>query len=237
LGRAFARFLRGLLLAAGACAVVLAVAALALRRAAEPALFPARDGGVPIVVVDHGYHAGLVLPRDMLAEIAGDERLERLAQAVGVFSAYDHVEIGWGEDRFYRFVPVANIASAHHILRALFNPFNDSVLHVVGVNGDPAMVFARSAPLTLMLSAEGLRRIARELDRQLAPDAAGRVEPAGQGLYGPSTFFAARDRYHILNTCNHWAGRTLELAGLPYAPVEATLSAGLMFDLRRRAAR
>jgi hypothetical protein len=105
----------------------------------------------------------------------------------------------------------------------------------VGVNGDPASAFSRSAPQPLVISAEGLRRMAREIDRQLAPSAMGEVVPQGPGLYGPSAFFLARDRYHLFNTCNHWAGRTLALAGIPYSPVESTLSAGLMMSLRRAA--
>jgi hypothetical protein len=66
------------------------------------------------------------------------------------------------------------------------------------------------------------------------PDS-GVVAPLGPGLYGPSAFFAAQDRYHLFNTCNHWVGQLLALAGVPYAPVEAFISAGLMADLRRRA--
>jgi uncharacterized protein (TIGR02117 family) len=229
--RWFRRIITGL-----AClSVLLLCSALILRQSADPALFPARDGGARITVVDHGYHAGIVLPRGLLQELAETEKFASLRQAIDVFSAFDHVEIGWGEENFYRFTPVAELTVAPQVARALFNPGNRSVLHVVGVNGDPATVFSRSAPLSFIVSREGMRRIARELDRQLAPSATGEVVPQGPGLYGPSAFFNARDGYHLFNTCNHWAGRTLALAGLPYYPVESTISAGLMMRLRRAA--
>jgi uncharacterized protein (TIGR02117 family) len=229
--RWFRRIITGL-----AClSALLLCSALILRKSADSVLYPARDGGVRITVVDHGYHAGIVLPRGLLAELAETDKFANLRQALDVFSAFDHVEIGWGEENFYRFTPVAELSAAPQVARALFNPGNRSVLHVVGVNGDPATVFSRSAPLSFIVSREGMRRIARELDRQLAPSATGEVVPQGPGLYGPSAFFNARDGYHLFNTCNHWAGRTLALAGLPYYPVESTISAGLMMRLRRAA--
>ncbi|MGL4243333.1 MAG: DUF2459 domain-containing protein [Beijerinckiaceae bacterium] len=233
MGSRLYRLVRRALAAVALFAVALVAFGFAVRQPADPALYPAAEGGVRITVVDHGYHAGLVLPRGALDDIAAREGLAKLRQALGVFSAFDHVEIGWGEERFYRHVPAADLSAAPHVLRALFNPWNTSVLHVVGVNGDPAAAFGRSAPLQLNVSVEGLRRMAMELDRQLVPSANGDVAPQGPGLYGPSAFFAARDRYHLFNTCNHWAGRTLALAGVPYSPVESTLSAGLMLSLRR----
>jgi Protein of unknown function (DUF2459) len=63
----------------------------------------------------------------------------------------------------------------------------------------------------------------------------GMIVDAGPGLYGPSRFFQANGRYSLLNLCNHWVGRVLHHAGVPYSPVLATLSAGLVFDLRWRA--
>jgi uncharacterized protein (TIGR02117 family) len=235
LGRRLRRWTVRLAASAAVAAAILVLAGLTLRQSADPALYPPRDGGVRITVVDHGYHAGIVLPRGPLAELAETDKLANLRQALDVFSAFDHVEIGWGEENFYRFAPVAEFSAAPHVARALFNPGNRSVLHVVGVNGDPAAVFSRSAPLDLTVSREGMRRIARELDRQLAPSTTGEVVPQGPGLYGPSAFFNARDGYHLFNTCNHWAGRTLALAGLPYSPLESTISAGLMMHLRRAA--
>ena len=211
-------------------ALCLFALSLVLRLPADPALYPPQDEAVKILVVDHGYHASLLLPRETLADIATAERLPKLSAALAIFSAFDHVEIGWGEENFYRFVPSASVAAIPHVLRAMFNPANRSVLHLVGIDGDAGRVFSSSDMIPLNLSPLGLKRLARALDAQFDE-----LAPLGPGLYGPSAFFSARDRYHLFNTCNHWVGQMLAIAGLPYAPVESFVSTGLMADLRRRA--
>jgi len=61
------------------------------------------------------------------------------------------------------------------------------------------------------------------------------VEPLGQGLYGPSLFYRGVGGFHVFNVCNHWVARLLSAAGLPTAPVLATLPPGLFLDLKWRA--
>lgn len=206
-----------------------------LRSPADPSLFPPDRGGVPIQVADHGYHAGLILPRRALADIASADSLHRLSAVISVFAAFEHVEIGWGEEGFYKNVPAPSLGAMPQVLKALLLPWNASVIHVVGFDGAARRAYPGSGLVELAVSPEGLRRIAREIDSQVRSSRWGAIEPMGPGLYGPSAFFAAGDRYHLFSTCNHWVGRVLAAAGLPYAPVESTLSAGLMFDLRRRA--
>jgi hypothetical protein len=38
----------------------------------------------------------------------------------------------------------------------------------------------------------------------------------------------------VLNVCNHWVARLLSIAGIPTAPVLATLPQGLLLDLQWR---
>ncbi|MEP9353355.1 DUF2459 domain-containing protein [Xanthobacter sp. KR7-65] len=189
---------------------------------------------VPVMVVDHGYHAGLVLPRALLAARAQALGLARLAAALSPFVAYDHVEIGWGDEGFYRNVPSLSVATLPQALRALFASGNGSVLHVVGVAGDPAAYFARSDRLRLDLPPEGFDKTAASIDATLATGPAGPVEALGPGLYGPSLFFRAVGDYHLMRNCNHWIARTVNAAGRRVSLAAATVSAGLMADLRLR---
>ena len=55
-------------------------------------------------------------------------------------------------------------------------------------------------------------------------------EPLGPGLYGPSLFYRGIEAFHIFNVCNHWVARLLSAAGVPTAPVLATLPSGLFLD-------
>ncbi len=235
MGNWLIRWTRRFALGIAALAILLVALSFALRQPGDPALYPPQRDAITIHVVDHGYHAGLILPRQALADVATAEDLPRLSAALAVFSAFDQVEIGWGEENFYRSVPTANLSAIPHVLRAMLNPANSSVLHIVGFNGDAGRAFPTSDLITLNLSSAGLKRMTRAMDAQFRVPSSGEIAPLGPGLYGPSAFFAARDRYHLLNTCNHWIGQMLALAGLPYAPVEAFISAGLMADLRRRA--
>jgi hypothetical protein len=73
--------------------------------------------------------------------------------------------------------------------------------------------------------------MAEELDATIARDDGGLPEDLGPGLYGPSLFFRANGAFHLLNVCKHWIARLLDAAGVPTAPVLATLPVGLLIDL------
>ncbi|WP_164107592.1 DUF2459 domain-containing protein, partial [Serratia marcescens] len=88
---------------------------------------------------------------------------------------------------------------------------------VVGLERPAPQVFRRADILGVRLSDAGLDRLARYFDAAIAPDVEGRPREIGQGLYGPSLFYAATGTFSVLQVCNHWAGRALAEAGLPYA--------------------
>src|SRR5262249_35978966 len=137
---------------------------------------------------------------------------------------------------FYRAVPTIDSLTVPLALRALLRPGNPSVLHVVGISGDPRAVFVHSEVVRLELSAAGFDRLADKLDASIAREANGAPpEPLGPGLYGTSLFFRANGAFHLFNVCNHWVADLLDAAGVPTAPVLATLPPGLLLDLEWRA--
>src|SRR5687768_5401038 len=80
---------------------------VATLRSGNAALHPAADGAetYPVVIADHGYHAGLVVRRadlDRYSLVLDDPVLSALFVR---YQAYDWVEIGWGDEQFYRFAP------------------------------------------------------------------------------------------------------------------------------------
>lgn len=236
-GKAWLLLRRAGLVLAGLCFALLALALITLK-GADPALFPAAADApsIPVAVVDHGYHAGLIVPvapLRVMASLTGNAPLLSLTQR---FAAYEWLEIGWGDENFYRNVPDLSFGTAHQVLKALFWPDNSSILHVVGFSGASDEFFSRSRHVPLQLGHEGFTRLASAIGATFA-DAGGAVIDAGPGLYGPSRFFKAKGNYSFLNLCNHWTGKTLASAGVPYSPVLSMLSAGLMTDLRWRALR
>jgi uncharacterized protein (TIGR02117 family) len=218
-------------------AVLLAAAAVLTARTGDPKLYPPPAGapGVEVFIVSHGYHAGIVLPRASTADIAGTVGHHALSAVASRFGAYPWLEIGWGDEGFYTSVPTIGSLTVPLALRALFRPGNPTVVHVVGVAQHPRQTFPNVDIVRLRLGAAGFAQLLRRLDATFARDQGGLVEPMGPGLYGPSLFYRGVGAFHLFNVCNHWIADLLDAAGVPTAPLLATLPFGLLADLKRRA--
>jgi uncharacterized protein (TIGR02117 family) len=212
---------------------VFLVAAIATARSGDPDLYPppARAPRIDVFVVSHGYHAGIVVPRARLAEVAAQNGLHALDAVAARFDAYRWLEIGWGDEGFYTSVPTIASLTIRSAARALFLPGNPSVLHVVGLVDHPRTAFASADVARLALSEAGFARLLARIDASFAPG----QQDLGPGLYGPSRFYRALGTFHVFNVCNHWISDLLDAAGVPTAPVLATLPPGLLLDLRWRA--
>ncbi len=116
-------------------------------------LYPAAANApsVRIRLVHNGYHTGVVLPRAAMAELAGRRGHGALIAVTTRFAAYSWLEIGWGEEEFYRDVRTPGDLTIGLALRALFRPNNPSVLQVVGV-ADPRTQFVDAHIAELHLS-------------------------------------------------------------------------------------
>ena len=218
-------------------ALLFAALTIATARWGDSSLWPPAPGA-PITeafIVSHGYHAGIAVPRAALAEQASRHGLSALGYIATRFADSDWLEIGWGDEGFYRYVPTAESLTVALALRALFRPGNPSVLHVVGVKNDPRAMFANSEVVRVGLSDAGFARVADMLDSTFARRNGSLMpEELGPGVYGTSLFFRANGAFHLFNVCNHWIARVLAAAGIPTAPVLATLPFGLLLDLRWR---
>ncbi|MEO0820648.1 MAG: DUF2459 domain-containing protein [Pseudomonadota bacterium] len=209
----------------------------------DRALYPPAGGaGMRVTVVDHGWHAGLVVAAADLRAAAlalGRER-RALGHALRSLAAQDPrarwLEIGWGDDGFYRSVARIEDLTAETALAALLWP-TPSVMHVAAFDRPPDEAFAAAERVTLTLSRAGFLRFATALAETLALGPGGAVEDRGPGLYGGARFYAAAPGYHAFNTCNHWVARLLRRAGVPASPLPGTFSTGLVAELRLRAAR
>jgi uncharacterized protein (TIGR02117 family) len=207
-------------------------------RSANPALWPPAAGApsIDIDVVSHGYHSGVVIDRATMANAAergGDAALTAVAQR---FANYQWLEIGWGDEGFYRNVPDVASLTVGLALHALFVPGNASVVHVVGLSRPARETFPNADIVRIPLSDEGFARMVKGLNASFGRDPNGApLAPLGPGLYGPSLFYRGVGAFHVFNVCNHWVARLLSAAGVPTAPVLATLPPGLFLDLKWRA--
>lgn len=232
------RILKGIVWSIGALIVALTIAAIATARSGNAELYPpsADEPHMEVFVAANLHHSGIVLPRQALADAARRLTLPALEAATTRFSGYERLEFGWGDEAFYTRVPTSADLTAVLALRALFRPGNPTVLHVVGLALHPRQAYPSADLVVLTLGAKGFDRLARMLDATFARSAHGAaVEELGPGLYGPSLFFRAVGTFNLFRVCNHWIVDLLDAAGVPTAPVLATLPQGLLWDLSHRA--
>lgn len=230
------RFIKWFLLSVAALPLALVLLYFATMRNGDAALYPAREGQetFPIYLADHGYHAGLIIRRadlDRFSLLLDDKVLSALFVR---YQAYDWVEIGWGDEQFYRFAPTISHVTVSMAFSALTGMNSSTVLHVVGLKQEPTDVFKHSDLQRIELSAGGIRNLLKDVSKTFSADALGAPIELGKGIYGPSLFYRANGHYSIANTCNMWLGDLIDHAGLKLSPVAAVTSTGLLAELRWR---
>jgi len=188
------------------------------------ALYPPRpdEPSLPVWVVEHGWHAGLVVDRRALPQGLWPEQDD--------FPDASYLEVGWGDAKFYQARdPGVGLALEAALVSS------GSALHLVGLPALPSQVFAGREVVEVRLSRPGLDALARFVDDTFAREGLARAPRLGPGLYGPSVsaFYPARGRYHLLNTCNTWIADALRAAGAPITPVYAATAGILMWQVRQ----
>jgi len=184
---------------------------------------PITSGAPPyrhFYLVNHGWHTGVVLRRVDIPAILWPESRD--------FPTAVYLEVGWGEQDFYR-TPEAGSGLA---LQAVLWP-NASVLQVVGFREPPAVTFPESEIVELALSPAGLDGLVRYIHQSYARDGVGRVAALGPGLYGDSRFYPARGKFYLFNNCNVWTAGALQSAGYPVSPALALTAESVMAPARR----
>jgi uncharacterized protein (TIGR02117 family) len=169
------------------------------------------SANIPIYVVNHGWHVGLVLPAQSLNDLLPD-----LTQR---FSQANYYELGWGDDGFYQ----SEENTAAMAFNALFRS-KGAVLHVVSIKESPLAYFDQHEVIAFCLDAQQLRQIAQFLANSFMLQNSELImrEP---GRYGDSQFYQATGRYTLMHTCNRWTAEALDQAGMDL-PYRFMLSAG-----------
>jgi uncharacterized protein (TIGR02117 family) len=230
------RFIRWLLLSLAVLPLALAALYIATMRYGDAGLYPAHDGEetFPVYLADHGYHAGLIVRRSDLDRFSLTLKDKTLSALFARYQAYEWIEIGWGDEQFYRFAPTISHVTASMALSALSGMNETTVLHVVGLSRAPEATFRNSDLQRIELSRSGVENLLRETAKTFATNQSGDPVELGRGIYGPSLFYRAQGRYSLLNTCNMWLGDLMTTAGLKVSPVAAITSTGLFVELRWR---
>jgi hypothetical protein len=187
---------------------------------------PASERGVPVYLLDNGFHSDIVIPRQALAATPGP-----LTDAIASLDAGDWILVGWGDAKFY--VDQSPIASRlPDGARAFFRPGNRSVLMLRPETLPPEQAFLPEGRRVIVLSPAAIAamrsRIEASLDLSRGAPYVAATRPGD-----PVRFFASRETFSVLHLCNHWAGEVLNAAGLPIRPVQTLFSAEIGRTLDR----
>lgn len=173
-----------------------------------------------ITIVGHGWHTGIILET---SDISREQWPE-----IGQFSNRRFVEVGWGDEGFYRSPKI----TLPLIMKAVTIP-TPTVLHVVGFDPTPQQVFPASDLIEIELKEDEFRNLCRFIHDSYAHDAAGQPIVLGPGLYGGSYFYRAKGNYYYPNTCNVWTAKALKSAGKFMIPTLATTAGAMLSQAKR----
>ena len=196
---------------------LLIVAALFVMAAVATARWQATAACRRAATANHGYHSGIVLPSAPLAEqdAAGPERARPCG---GALCRYDRLEIGWGDEGFYREVPTVASLTVKLALRALVTSGQPLGIARRRRQERPARC-SQALDVVRIGLGERDRSVWPRLEASFARDKDGlRPQELGAGLYGPSLFFRANGTFNVLHVPNHRIVDLLDAAGVPTAP-------------------
>ena len=180
-----------------------------------------RTDNETIYIVNHGLHAGIVLPR------------KDAAHYMDLFDDYKnarYLEIGWGDEVYYQ----AKEKTPFMGIRALLWP-TESVLHVAAFNKDPKVYFSDSEVVELTLSKSGFIRLVKFIDDSFAPNEKGKITRLESGQYGTSSFYRAKGKFHLFKNCNIWSAEAIRSSGFPISTFCVFTGKNIMQQLKQDA--
>jgi uncharacterized protein (TIGR02117 family) len=175
------------------------------------------DGAV-VYVIGRGWHTDIGLP---VEEIAGP-----LATLEKAFPGVRVLTFGFGERQFL----VDRKKTFGAMLNALL-PSESAVL-MTALRTTPEEAFGAGNVVVLSISRAGLDKIEASIWRELEQSTNGEPTPLAEGPYPGSVFYAARDTYDGLYTCNTWTADILRAGGLPMSAT-GVLFAGQVMGMAR----
>ncbi len=215
--------------------VAFVAATLATAHYGDAALYPPQPGSprVEVFVASNIYHSGIVLPRDAMSRPPAGANCRRWRRSLRGSMNIPRLEFGWGDEGFYTRVPTTNeLTTALALVRCRGRAIRrcsmwsgSSSLRARPIRM-PAWSRLRSGrPASSASPARSMRpsRVPRWRYRRAWPRP--RAEPVLPG----------GRRFPPFRVCNHWIADLLDAAGVPTAPVLATMPQGSLWDLTWRA--
>lgn len=169
---------------------------------------------IPIFVVKHAHHTGVILPADSAARVHPQIPMDFAQQ-----SDYQvkYWEFGWGDERYY----TARYTDAVLAVRAIIAP-TSSLVHVVGLNRHPKDYFKKIEYRSLSVSPAEYENMLAYIRRSLQTSPEGRLTQTIESREKDRLFFKGRGEYALFNNCNHWTAEVLNIGGVEIRPKTMT---------------
>lgn len=165
------------------------------------------ENGIDIYLVTNGIHTDLLLPWNEWYRLLPLEDFEPVNPR--------YISFGWGDRGFFMDTPSWDDLTIGTTLNAVFLP-SESVMHVSLYGFTPG---TSESVRKVRISAEQLAQMEAYIRKRFALDENGQVRNFRCCHYPGANdhFYAANGRYHLFNTCNDWANRALQAAGIKTA--------------------
>ena len=185
-------------------------------------VLPTKDTGPRtrlIHVTSNGWHTAIVVPAPALVSTGAIPEVEDFAGAA-------FLEFGWGDRIYYP----AKKKTLGMTLTAALVP-TAAVMHIAGHQAPPTDDPGYEL-ISVELSEEGFRRLAKTLAAEFERPIGSRGKPISRGLYPHSYLYRAHGDFHLFNTCNTWTARMLHASGVALSPSGIVTADKLMIRLR-----
>jgi hypothetical protein len=192
----------GRLIAVGFAAAMLAGGSLAGRTLARPT--PAGEGRAGLEHAEPTTTVYLARRKWHIDVGFAAADLGPLAPVSAEFPAAKYVFFGFGDRHYF----LAKNHNAPIFLGALWP--GPALILVTSLQGAPAQAFGEAQVIELGLSTAQARAIQSFIRSSIADPA-----PYANGPYEGSLYYAARQRYSALHTCNTWAAEALRAGDVP----------------------
>jgi uncharacterized protein (TIGR02117 family) len=183
---------------------------------------------VNIYVINGGVHSDIILPVNT-SKFNWNDFIPLEQIGADTNQQYKYLSFGWGEHDFYINTPTVADMKIHTVIKALFYPNNNSVMHVRGFNNLPDKKYTDIK--CVRVSYDNYLRLAKFIQKTFQVDNTGRVIRIANGYNAYGGFYGATGNYSILRNCNNWTAEALRLANVN-TPVWSGLSAPIMWHLR-----
>ena len=178
-----------------------------------------------ICVVNTGIHSNILIPtKNNTYNWHNYLSIDKIG--IDDVNDYKYLSFGWGDKDFYMTISSISDFNFYTIFKAVFLQ-TSSVMYVRGYQSLPKNTELKC----VYTSKANYLRLNNFIEASFKLDRNNRKIRLGNGYTSTAGFYAAKDNYSILRTCNTWTGDALRKANIN-TPLWDSLSFAIMFHLR-----